>query len=341
MPYPGSKLLLPASLKIFRRGYSRFRASNAPRRILLVKQTERMGNIILMNAGIAGLRKAFPQARIDLMLPAAYTEIMSFNNNIDGVIPIHKREYITRPWALLRLISQIRGHGYDMAINCSDVNSHSSTEASYTILSGAQSTAGWKVGHGGLFDIEVERYSETVHATHMYIRLFSGIFGRPIEGEPFFPQGRSYEETNVPVIGINCGGRGSKRLPIEHLLALGERVARFGARIEFILGPDEVALRADFDRRLPEGCTLRPPAALMELMEIFRGYRAFISSDTGPMHLAWALGLPTVAIFIDSEIEKFRPLSPGSLAVDGTGGIDLDCISHHVLGILNLAKVSK
>src|SRR4030067_202474 len=154
MPYRGKKMLLPSILKALEGGSSGARSLDSPSRILLVKQSERMGNIILMNAGIAGLRQAFPEARIDLLLPAAYADLMLANRHLDYVIPAEKRKNIIRPWALINLLSEIRKNAYDLAINCSDINSHSSTEASYTILAGARMTAGWKVGNGGLFDIQ-------------------------------------------------------------------------------------------------------------------------------------------------------------------------------------------
>ncbi|OGC89571.1 MAG: hypothetical protein A2W25_14505 [candidate division Zixibacteria bacterium RBG_16_53_22] len=334
-------MLLPSILKALEGGSSGARSLDSPSRILLVKQSERMGNIILMNAGIAGLRQAFPEARIDLLLPAAYADLMLANRHLDYVIPAEKRKYIIRPWALINLLSEIRKNAYDLAINCSDINSHSSTEASYTILAGARMTAGWKVGNGGLFDIEVDRYAEVIHATQMYVRLFSGIFGRHIEGDPYFGQLDSRLADDHPIIGVNCGGRGSKRVPLEHFLAIGNRLAREGVQVEFILGPDEAGLRAKLAPRLGEGCALLAPMSLKDLKAVFMRYRAFVSSDTGPMHLAWIMGIPTVAIFIDSELEKFRPLSPGSLALDGRNGIDLDRTCHHLLEILKTAGISQ
>jgi ADP-heptose:LPS heptosyltransferase len=174
----------------------------------------------------------------------------------------------------------------------------------------------------------------------MYVKLFSGIFGRHIEGEPFFANSDGKVAYSEPTVGINCGGRGTKRISLEHFLAIGDRLAREGVRVEFILGPDETALRAGLEARLREGCTLLAPMTLKNLMTVFKRYRVFISSDTGPMHLAWTMGIPTVAIFVDSELEKFRPLAPGSMAVDGMSGIDLDLICDRVLGLLKTARIS-
>jgi ADP-heptose:LPS heptosyltransferase len=333
-------MLIPSVLRIFRGGAKGDKVTDSPQRILLIKQSERLGNIILMNAGIAGLRRAFPSARIDLLLPAAYAEVMRANNDIDEIIAVKKREYIVKPWKLLSLFSEVRRRQYELAINCSDVNSHSSTEAAYAILSGAKLTAGWKAGRGGIFDIEIESYADTIHATQMYVRLFSQILGRQIEGDPYFPQEDSIDPAGQ-IIGLNCGGRGAKRIPIDLFLKLGEKLSQSGAKVQFILGPDESGMRSGFEARLPKGCILLPPVELKSLMRIIKGYVAFVSSDTGPMHLAWMLRVPTVAIFIDSEIDKFRPLSNDSLAIDGRNGIDLDCIFNHLIKIVELARVKQ
>jgi len=341
MPKKNRRMLLPALLRLFRGKPSVIGPINTLRKILLIKQSERMGNILLMNAGIAGLRKTFPSVQIDLLLPAAYAELMKGNENISNIIPVAKREYIIKPWALAGLLRDIRRRAYDLAINCSDVNSHSSTEAAYTILSRAKVTAGWKAGNGGLFDIEITPYVETLHATKMYTRLFSGIFECHIEGEPYFTGGSGSDNFDYPVIGINCGGRGPKRIPLKQFLTLGGRLAGAGVRVEYILGPDEEQLRSQLESRISQGCRLLPSMDLIELRKTILHYRAFVSSDTGPMHLAWISGIPTIALFIDSEIEKFRPLSPCSLAVDGSKGIDLDVIYRHLQSILNHTKVSQ
>ncbi len=308
-------------------------------KILLVKQAERMGNIILMNSAISGLAAAFENLEIDLLLPAPYADIMAANSHINRIIPVLKREYIIRPWLLAELISRLRREKYDLAIDCSDVNSHSSTGASYAILSGARITAGWKMTNRQIFDIEIERYQEVVHATEMYVRLFSGIFGRSVDGDPYFDKVEAAGNLAEPVIGINCGGRGPKRWPLDKFIELGKIISRKGTGVEFILGPEVDGLRAELEKSLPDGCRLLPLMYAQDLMKKISGYKAFISSDTGPMHLAWCLKVPTVAIFLDSELEKFRPLSPGSAAIDGKKGIAPEKIAEIAAGILESGKV--
>lgn len=342
MPLRASKMAIPVILKAIKtRSIPKGRQPVAPKagKILLVKQSERLGNIVLMNSAISGLASGFPDINIDLLLPARYAEIMTANSHIHEIIPVYKKEYISCPWRLAALLGKLRRNKYDLAIDCSDVNSYSSTGAAYAILSGANLVAGWKMTDKPFFDIEVERYSESVHATQMYIRLSSGIFGQALDGQPYFDRIES-TISSEPVIGINCGGRGPKRWPLERFIEVGKQLAKNGIKVEFILGPEEDKLRPGLQESLSDGCRLLPLRPLSSLMKMICNYKVFISSDTGPMHLAWCLKVPTIAIFIDSELEKFRPLSPGSVAVDGQKGITPKEIADLAVGILKSGKVS-
>ena len=62
-------------------------------RVLLVKQSERMGNVILLNSAIDALSISFPERTIDLLLPAAYADLMDRDSRIGRIIEVHKREY--------------------------------------------------------------------------------------------------------------------------------------------------------------------------------------------------------------------------------------------------------
>jgi ADP-heptose:LPS heptosyltransferase len=344
MPFQASKALIPTLLRTVTPN-----SDDAERqmvlanmhKILLIKQSERLGNIVLMNSGISGLAMAFPGIKIDLLLPAGYVDIMKGNEHINIIIPVQKRQYIYMPWKLIQLIAILRARKYDLAIDCSDVHSHSSTGASYALLAGARIVAGWKTGEKQLFDIEIPRYAEQAHATEMYIKLFSGIFGKEICGEPYFDNFTA--KSNSPtgsVVGINCGGRGTKRWPLENFVKVGSQLATLGLKVDFILGPEEKSLREQLRRSLPYNCDLLPLLPLAKFMDIISSYRVFISSDTGPMHLAWCLKVPTIAIFLDSELDKFRPLTPGSVAIDGQNGVAPDDIFNCALKIINSKKVA-
>jgi ADP-heptose:LPS heptosyltransferase len=112
-----------------------------------------------------------------------------------------------------------------------------------------------------------------------------------------------------------------------------------GIDVEFILGPDEEPLRENLSKSMPERGRLLPLMPLRQLKAAVRRYSLFISSDTGPMHLAWSLNVPTLAIFLNSELEKFKPLSPGSLAIDSTGDLSSEAVFAMVRQILRSRRI--
>jgi heptosyltransferase-3 len=309
-----------------------------PGKILLVKQAERLGNIVLLNTAISALKREFPDSEIDLLLPAKFSDIMLDDRRINSIIPIYKRIYISRPWRLLRLLKKLRANRYDIAIDCSDVNSHSSTGAAYTLLSGARVFAGWQ--SGGFFDLNVPRYGDIIHASEMYLRLISGIFGNDLKGEPYFQGSSENHLSEKPLIGINCGGRDDKKWPLEKFIRLGEMLSEKNITAEFILGPDEEDLRETLLENLSSGCKLLPLIPVSDLKHTFRKYSVFVTSDSGPMHVAWSLNIPVVAIFLSSEIEKFRPLSEGSVVVDGNVDLEPSKVLDLILNVIDSRRIA-
>jgi len=314
------------------------RIHDNPRRILLVKQAERLGNVVLLNSAISAIKNHFAGSEIDLLLPAKFAGIMEADKRINSVMPVYKKDYISKPWKLLKLLKKLRHRSYDLAIDCSDVNSHSSMGAAYTLLSGAAVKAGWEIG--GFFDLEVPRYSDTVHASEMYTRLISGILGKDLDGNPYFETDSKKSYGGKPLIGINCGGRDDKKWPLENFVRLGEILSWKNIPVEYILGPDEEDLRETLLNNLPPRCEVLPLMPVEKLKEMFSRYSVFVTSDSGPMHVAWCLKVPVVAIFLSSEMEKFRPLSEGSVSVDGSGGLEPPEISELVFSALNSRRIA-
>lgn len=311
---------------------------NNPGRILLVKQNERLGNIVLLNSAISALKNRFPSCEVDLLLPANFSAIMKTDRRISKIISINKKDYIKMPWRLAGLIKKLHDRKYDLAIDCSDVDSNSSTGAAYTLLSGARVTAGWNTG--GYYNLDAPAYNHSVHASEMYLALLSGIFQGEMSGSPFFDEGPVSVHAGSTVIGINCGGRDSKKWPIGNFIKLGEILSKEGYAVEYILGPDEEEERKSLSYNLPSGAIVLPLIPVSELKETFRKYTVFVSSDTGPMHVAWCLKIPVAAVFQSSEIEKFRPLSDRSIVIDGAKGVSPEFVSEAVIKILEEMRIS-
>jgi ADP-heptose:LPS heptosyltransferase len=167
----------------------------------------------------------------------------------------------------------------------------------------------------------------------MYLKLISGIFSREMKGNPFFEEIDDTSKKPI-LVGINCGGRGSKRLPLDNFIELAKMLSDKNINSELILGPAENELRHGLEEKLPVNCNLLPLTPVNKLKETFNRYAVFVTSDTGPMHLAWALKIPVISIFLDSVIEKYRPLSEKSVVFDININFNVENVFHSIMDIL-------
>src|SRR5262245_32646672 len=86
------------------------------RRVLVVRANFRMGNMLLVTPALAALRRALPQARIDVIAARAYVDLLAHSPDVDGRIGVDRR-MLMAPWSLARLVRQLRRQRYDLALD--------------------------------------------------------------------------------------------------------------------------------------------------------------------------------------------------------------------------------
>ena len=117
---------------------------------------------------------------------------------------------------------------------------------------------------------------------------------------------------------LHATARAEKQWPEEHWISLGKKLANLGG--EIVLPAGNEAERARSERiaaAIPRGRVLeRQP---LDVMAGVLGAASFVVGvDTGLLHLAAALGVPLVGIFVGSEPRLTGPVGPGPIAVVGT-----------------------
>jgi heptosyltransferase-1 len=141
----------------------------------------------------------------------------------------------------------------------------------------------------------------------------AALLGEPLAAAaPLLPvdeQARSWCRAWVggrgPLVVLMPGaGWGAKRWPAERYARVaGELVGR-GAEVVVNVGPGEAGLAEAICR--PSGARALE-CSLSRLIELLRGARLAIGGDTGPLHLAAALGVPVVAIFGPTDPARNGP----------------------------------
>ena len=112
----------------------------------------------------------------------------------------------------------------------------------------------------------------------------------------------------------------AKRWPVENFVAVAKHLAeKHRARIVVLGAPVDTPLAEEFVRQMPEAENLAGKTSLAEFMALLGSAKLVLCNDSGAMHLASALGVPTVVVFGSTE-----PLLTGPL------GARAQVLRHHV-----------
>lgn len=122
----------------------------------------------------------------------------------------------------------------------------------------------------------------------------------------------------IPGAIINVGaGWPSKIWPNDRYAAIACHLSeRWGLPSCIVWGGEKERMAAEEVVTKSGGVAIMaPPTTLPELAQLIRGSRLFLGSDTGPMHLACALDVPTVAMIGPMPVERVGPRGPGRIAI--------------------------
>jgi len=189
-------------------------------------------------------------------------------------------------------------------------------------------------GARGFYDIIAQRSSFHTHAVDWYLEVLR-LLNVPVRWNfEWLPERResvAAMRRRWPVDGarwlvIQPGARRlNKRWPAEHFASLVRQLAAAHADLRFaILGTsDERPLGEIIARVDPCRCLdLTGQVSLPEMVEWIRLGLLVVSNDTGPMHVAAALGRPLVALFGPTEPRRTGPYGQ----IDHTLQLDLPCV---------------
>jgi len=311
------------------------RRPSAPRRIVCLR-LERIGDLLMTLPAFADLKAAFPHASIDVV-------VGGWNRDIAGAIPgVDGVETLDAAWlsrdgsgsglpSLLRDAARWRSRRYDLAVNFEpDIRGNLVMAAI-----GAGWTAGFTSGGGGpLLDTALE-YDTAIHTTDNLRALVRAITGEAADhGEPALtiPAGNREEAARLlarfngaPGIGIHVsGGRAIKQWPASRFREVARRLVHDrGAAIVLTGTPgDRVQIDGVLEALPPDrALDLSGDRSLLVVAAVLERLDLFVTGDTGPMHLARAVGTPIVAIFGPSQPWRYGPRGVRDRVVR----IDLPC----------------
>jgi ADP-heptose:LPS heptosyltransferase len=113
-------------------------------------------------------------------------------------------------------------------------------------------------------------------------------------------------------------GNPSRQWPLERFAEVAERLARDGMEIVLLLGPEERALREKARALFPDETIVVEPASLSLLASAAARLEVLVSNDTGPMHVAAAVGTPVVLVCLKLHRlnRAFLPVGDDNKVID-------------------------
>jgi heptosyltransferase III len=294
------------------------------RKILLVRATFRMGDSILATPAILLFRNNFPNAKIDFVGPDISKQLFA-NLPIDQHYEIHQR-LPRSAWAYVPLLREIRNCAYDIAI---DVSCSKSALGAFIVgFSGARFRIGLRGRRDQWYNVRLPRPSEMNKYRNLPL-LVESLGLKTSEVMPSIILTAAEKENgrrrvrklvgsgnrSGPVVGIFVGGRKSwgKRWPERNFKDLAAELYSEGAAVIVFIGPEEKDVRRYFEESLPREIPVCCEPSARTFAAAVYGCDLFISCDSGPMHLACALGVRTVGIFLlRHNFERWAP--PPTLA---------------------------
>ncbi|HLB00001.1 MAG TPA: glycosyltransferase family 9 protein [Bacteroidota bacterium] len=296
-------------------------------RILVIK-LRAIGDVLLSTAVLPGLRAAYPGASLDFLTEKYCAGVIEGNPHVSGLLTFDPRAERS-----LNLIRRVRAAGYDLVLDLFG-NPRSAVLA---LLSGAHVRVGYRFNWRTLcYNRVVTPRGGTVHNVDFNLDALSRIGIDARDGKPFFPLDREAEAFagecldgagygGKKVVALNPGGGwSSKKWRPDQFAGLGRRiVAERRSGVLIVWGPGEEEDARRVLAGIGRGAVLAPPTTLKRLGALLKLCEALVTNDSGPMHIAAALGVPVLAIFGPTVPALQGPVFTRSEIVQN---LTLDCL---------------
>ncbi len=290
-------------------------------RFLLVRLGS-LGDIIHALPAAAALRDTFPAARIDWAVEPKWARLLESNPDLNEVISLDRKS----AGGIVSTVRKLRAAKYTCAVDFQALYK----SALLAFASGVPRRIGFQSSYARE-GLAAAFYTDRLnprgpHKVDHNLTLAQCAGAR--KGEPRFPLAIRAEDEekaagNLAAQGIGDffvlnpgGGWVSKCWPAERYGELHQRLQeRYGWRGVVSCGPGE----EDLAREVVSAAGRQPPAAISlglgPLMALLRRAKFVVSADTGPLHMASALGVPVVGLYGPTDPSRNGPYSPEDVVV--------------------------
>jgi 3-deoxy-D-manno-octulosonic-acid transferase/heptosyltransferase-1 len=278
-------------------------------RILLVRLSA-LGDVALALHVLAAARARCPEGHIGWLVEDRFAPLLDGHPQLNR-LHVYERRRSPLPW---RLVTELRRERYDLALDLQG-NLKSGVLAR---LAGARRTVGLDAPlsrEGNRLFVRERVLPRPGHRLESHLGLLDAVVGAGPRAPARLPAAGEAHGAIVLHPGASRFGA-FKRWPVAAFAELGDRLGRrLGARVILTAGPGERADADDVRRRMTHPAEVKEPKGLRPLADLLHGARLFVAADTGPAHIAAALGVPTLTLFGPKDPRLLAPVGPRAKAV--------------------------
>jgi len=314
------------------------------KRILIVR-TDRIGEVVLSTPVITATRSAFPNAYIAIMVSSETQEIIRTNPHLNEVIVYDKKIKHKSFLKTLGFISNLKKKKFDLVLIL-----HSTNRVNcICFLAGIPKRVGYKRGKMDFLLTDKLKYKKRLgekHESEYSLDVLRSI-GVKVENPSLLMNIRKKDQSHIDDLlkesGLKDGERfvvlhpgascPSKIWPKENFARLGDcLVERFNIKLILVSSQCQVKIGEEVRRLMKnKPLFLCGKTSLGELGALFKKASLFISNDSGPVHIACAVGSKVVSIFGRNEKglspTRWRGLSDKNIVLHKDVGC-VECLAH-------------
>ena len=295
---------------------------------MLIIRPDGIGDMLNATPAIALLRQNYPAAEITVLARPLNAPVLEGNPDVDRVLVFDRAGEHRQLSLQLQFYHSLRQEKYDLVIAMQTAM----LPHLITFLTGARYRLGryqkrfrstlthaWRGKYQKGETHEVDRNLELVQlicqgeGTRQLV--FNLLPDEIVNAKALLA---SWDLADVPfLVGIHPGGSSfDKRWPEKQYAELADRlVLHDNAKILLLRGPDEAELTQNIQDTMRSDAVVYAPHTIRELGALLSHCDLFVCNDSGPMHLAAALNVKTVAIFGPTDHVAWRPMSENASIV--------------------------
>ncbi len=292
-----------------------------PQRVLVIL-LRYIGDVLLASPILGALRRAFPEARLSMLVNPGTEEVLTGNPDLDEVLILDRTPSTTRQ---LRFIGQLRRRRFDHVIDLTDGD----RAAVLSWLTGAAVRIGYndeRLWRGRLYNRVIPPSAVLLHRTARNARALEalGVHADALRPRIWTSRGDEAAAAGVleafqiasdePFVAIHPGARTwLKRWPADRFAAVADHIQEAVGFKVLVLGGegDRGVLRKIAEAMRSPARSVAGGLRLLELAVLLSRARLLVSNDSGPMHIAAGMGTRVVALFGPTNPREWGPIGSG------------------------------